>query len=344
MLKEKKRGLAGLLLAAAILMTGCGGTTGESGAAAGDNGKEVNAAGMESGDAQMTDVPKTEAQKEAEAADSGQDNAAKEESAGKGKVASAEDMVTPEDVVEEGMEPVYGESVKDGTYEVTVDSSSSMFQIESCELTAADGEMTAVMTMGGTGYLYLYPGTGEEAAAAGETEYIPFVEDESGKHTFAVPVEALDMGIDCAAFSKRKQMWYDRVLLFRADSLPMEAFEEGMFATVESLGLTDGEYTIGVELTGGSGRASVESPARLVVEDGQAWAYIIWSSSNYDYMKVDEVQYDMVNQEPGLQGGSAFKIPVAGFDYKIPVKANTTAMSTPHEIDYTLEFDSSSIE
>lgn len=259
------------------------------------------------------------------------------------RVATAEDMITPEEVVEEGMEPIYGDSIKDGSYDVMVDSSSSMFRIETCQLTVEDGKMSAVMTMSGTGYLYLYMGTGEEAAAAAETDYIPFVENEEGKHTFEVPVEALDAGIDCAAFSKKKEMWYDRVLCFRADSLPMDAIAEGTVTTVESLGLEDGEYTIEVTLEGGSGRASVDSPTQLIVENGQAYAVIVWSSSNYDYMKVDDVQYNTANQEIGLQGNSAFKIPVSGFDWKIAVKADTTAMSEPHEIDYTLYFDSTTI-
>ena len=260
------------------------------------------------------------------------------------KVASADDMVTPEEVVEEGMEPVYGDSIKDGVYEVTVDSSSSMFNIESCQLTVADGKMSAVMTMGGTGYLYLYMGTAEEAAAASEADYISFVENAEDKHTFEVPVEALDAGIDCAAFSKKKEMWYDRQLCFRADSLPMDAIAEGAVTTVESLGLADGEYTVEVTLEGGSGKASVSSPAQLTVENGQAYAVIIWSSPNYDYMKVDDVQYDLANEELGLQGNSAFKIPVSGFDWKMAVKADTIAMSEPHEIDYTLYFDSSTIQ
>ena len=260
------------------------------------------------------------------------------------KVASADDMVTPEEVVEEGMEPVYGDSIKDGVYEVTVDSSSSMFNIESCQLTVADGKMSAVMTMGGTGYLYLYMGTAEEAAAASEADYISFVENAEGKHTFEVPVEALDAGINCTAFSKKKEMWYDRQLCFRADSLPMDAIAEGAVTTVESLGLADGEYTVEVTLEGGSGKASVSSPAQLTVENGQAYAVIIWSSPNYDYMKVDDVQYDLANEELGLQGNSAFKIPVSGFDWKMAVKADTIAMSEPHEIDYTLYFDSSTIQ
>ena len=130
------------------------------------------------------------------------------------QVASKEEMAPVEDIVTDDMVPVYAESIKDGVYSIKVDSSSSMFSIEECELTVADGKMTAVMTMGGTGYLYLYMGTGEEAVAATEEDYIPFVENEEGAHTFEVPVEALDMGVDCAAFSKKKEKWYDRTLVF----------------------------------------------------------------------------------------------------------------------------------
>lgn len=256
------------------------------------------------------------------------------------KVASAEDTVEAVDVVEEGMEPVEASALVDGTYEVTVDSSSSMFKIVSCELTVADGQMSATMTMSGTGYLYLYLGTAEEAAAAAEADLISFEEDAEGAHTFTVPVAALDEGIDCAAFSKRKEQWYDRTLVFRADSLPDEAFAEGALATVESLGLEDGTYTVEVALSGGSGRASVTSPAQLVVKDGKATATVEWSSKNYDYMVVDGAEYLPVNDE----GNSTFEIPVASFDRALAVQADTTAMSTPHLIDYTLTFDSSTIE
>ncbi len=37
-----------------------------------------------------------------------------------------------------------------------------MFRITECELTVKDGSMSAVMTMGGTGYLKLYMGTGRK--------------------------------------------------------------------------------------------------------------------------------------------------------------------------------------
>ena len=42
-----------------------------------------------------------------------------------------------------------------------------MFKITSCTLTVKDGAMTAKMTMGGTGYLYVYGN--RKAAKAAET-------------------------------------------------------------------------------------------------------------------------------------------------------------------------------
>ncbi|MGN1135864.1 MAG: hypothetical protein ACI4SF_06555 [Oscillospiraceae bacterium] len=244
-----------------------------------------------------------------------------------------------ENVVEEGMTPIYGSSLKDGTYDVTVDSSSAMFNITRCTLSVSDGKMSAVMTMSGKGYLYVFIGSGDEAAAADESSFIPFVEDENGDHTFTVPVEALDSGISCAAFSKKKEIWYDRTLLFRADSLPIDSFEDGIIKSVVDLGLADGEYTVEVELSGGSGRASVQSPAKLTVENGDAFVDIVWSSSNYDYMVVNGEKILPISTE----NGSEFIIPVIGFDFNMPVSADTTAMSTPYEIEYTLKFTSESI-
>ena len=255
------------------------------------------------------------------------------------QVASSEEMAEVENVVEEGMTPVYATELKEGVYPVTVDSSSSMFHITSGELRVEGGAMTAVLTMSGTGYLKVFMGSGEEAVEAGEEDYIPYVENENGEHTFTVPVEALDKGIDCSAFSKRKEKWYDRVLVFRADSLPQEAFVNQTMATVESLSLEDGTYRVNVQLEGGSGKATVQSPATLKIEEGNAYGTIVWSSPNYDYMIVDGEKILPVNTE----GNATFEIPVAGFDTTLSVSADTTAMSTPHEIEYTLKFDSSTI-
>lgn len=255
------------------------------------------------------------------------------------QTASEKETATRREVVEEGMTPIYAGAVKDGVYEISVDSSSSMFKITSCRLTVENGAMRAKMTMGGTGYLKLYMGIGEEAVKASEQEYIPYVEHEDGTHSFEVPVEALDMGIACSAFSKNKEKWYDRELVFRSDSLPAEAFTESVMVTAESLKLEDGIYTAKVTLGGGSGKASVKSPTTLWVEDGRVMASIVWGSANYDYMKVDGEKYELINTE----GNSTFEIPVAGFDRRLPVIADTIAMSQPHEIAYTLTFDSATL-
>lgn len=253
-------------------------------------------------------------------------------------VAGENETVPDELVIPEDMTPVTGSQIKDGTYDITVDSSSSMFKITSCSLTVENGEMTAVMTMSGQGYLYVFMGKGEDASD--ESKFIPFVENENGEHTFTVPVEALDKGIDCSAFSKKKEQWYDRTLLFNASSLPADAFKDGEITSVESLGLADGKYTIDVALEGGSGKATVQSPAEMIVENGSASAVIIWNSPNYDYMIVDSNKFEF----SGDGENATFTIPVIGFDYKMPVTADTTAMSTPHEIEYTLFFDSSTIK
>ena len=85
--------------------------------------------------------------------------------------------------------------------------------------------------------------------------------------------------------------------------------------TAEELNLKDGEYTAEVTMEGGSGRATIDSPTDISVKDGKVTAEIKWSSSHYDYMLVD---------------------PLA-------VTADTVAMSTPHEIEYTLTFASDTV-
>ena len=124
---------------------------------------------------------------------------------------------------EEILTPIYAAQLKEGSYLITVDSSSSMFRVIKCELIVANGAMNAVMTMSGDGYGMVYMGTGEEASMDTEENYVLFVLDEVGAKTFTVPVEALDMELDCAAWSIRKEKWYDRVLIFQSDELPADA-------------------------------------------------------------------------------------------------------------------------
>ena len=262
------------------------------------------------------------------------------DAASSGEVASASEMIQPEAVTEGWMVPVTAEELKDGEYEIDVRSSSSMFQITSCTLTVRDGSMSAEMSMGGTGYLYVYPGTAEEAAKAEEEDYISPVEAEDGTHVFHIPVEALDAEVECAAFSKRKEKWYERELCFVAESLPEDAFLEKRSGTADAIDLEDGNYTAAISQEGGSGKASVASPAKIRVLDGSVVARIEWSSPNYDYMIVNGDKYLPVNTD----GDSVFEIPVAAFDRPLKVLADTTAMSKPYEIEYTIALDSATIE
>ena len=78
----------------------------------------------------------------------------------------------------------------------------------------------------------------------------------------------------------------------------------------------------------------MDSPAKVVIKDGKITATVVWSSPNYDYMLVDGTKY--LNENKG--GNSTFTIPVSCFDCDIAVVGDTVAMSTPHEIEYTLNF------
>ena len=134
---------------------------------------------------------------------------------------------------------------------------------------------------------------------------------------------------------KKKITW-----LFAAAFTGIVAFSGVCQADGMSVDKEDGEYSIQVDLEGGSGKASVTSPTILTVEDGKAYAQIQWSSSNYDYMIVDGEKYLPTNEE-GMN--SVFEIPVLSMDEALPVIADTTAMGAPHEIDYNLTFYSDSI-
>ena len=253
--------------------------------------------------------------------------------------AAADPMAISEEVVEEGMVPIGAENLVDGVYPVEMKSSSAMFKADHCELSVKDGRMEVTLYMTSGSYSFMFCGSAADAAGSDESARIPLAEG-SEFNTFTLPLENLDEGADFSAFSKKKELWYDRTLLFRSDSLPIEAFAEGFLKTAESLGLSDGEYTAEVRLSGGTGKATVSSPARITVANGVCTAEIIWSSSKYDYVKIGEEQFFPVNTE----GNSTFLLPVAFFDRGIAILADTTAMSQAHEIAYSLRFDSETIQ
>ena len=255
---------------------------------------------------------------------------------GQGNVAGAEEMVAPEEVGKEGVPAIPAGDVPKGEYEVEAESSSSMFRITEATLFADDNRLKVQLVMGGKGYLYVFPGSAEAAAAAAEGEYIPYEENEDGDHTFTVPVPALNEPFALAAYSKKKEKWYDRQIVVYAP------------AVIENKGLkpagidaADGTYELEVSLDGGSGKAAATSPATIEIRDKKATLYLEWSSPNYDYMYVNGRQYLPTRPEGA---NSVFEIPVYAFDEWTDVLADTTAMSRPHEIRYRLLLKTSTMK
>ena len=103
--------------------------------------------------------------------------------------------------------------------------------------------------------------------------------------------------------------------------------------------MTDGVYSVAITMTGGTGRAYINSPVELTVSGGSMTAKVEWSSPNYDLMIVDGKDFFPVNES----GNSVFEIPVYTLDEPLSVQAETVAMSEPHLIDYVITFDKASL-
>ena len=252
------------------------------------------------------------------------------------RVADESEMTDVEDIVPEGMTPVTPDMLNDGVYDdIQVESSSAMFKIVGCTLTVKEGQMTALLRMKSEAYTFMYPGTAQEAAQA-PYEDLQMLQELDDGYAFILPVDALDAGYTCAAFSARKQAWYPRTLLFRADSLPLEAWST--LTTAETLGLEDGDYTVDVALSG-AGKATLASPAALHVAGGECTADIVFSTSKIDYVLVDGQKLEPTATE----GGAAFTVPVKAFGVGLAIVADSTAISPAVEVPYTMTFDAASI-
>ena len=249
--------------------------------------------------------------------------------------------------------------IDDGTYVASFTTDNPKFHVNDAYqdrgiLTVKDGRMTIHVSLQSKKIVNLYPGLADDAAkddsgllepTTDKVTYSDGYEDEV--YGFDIPVPSLDEEFDLALIGT-KGKWYDHKVTV-SDPVPgddiMEVIgangtDSGDASTVSSLSLSDGEHTAEVKLTGGTGRAAVDSPAVIRVNGDDCIAVITWSSPHYDYMIVDGERYEPVNTD----GNSVFEIPVPYFDKPVNVIADTTAMSEPHEIEYTLTFDSASVK
>lgn len=238
---------------------------------------------------------------------------------------------------QQNQEPEYVCPLEDGVYLAEFDTDSSMFHVNEAKdgkgnLTVADGKMTIHVSLVSKNIVNLYLGSAEKAQTdeaawlQHTTDTVTYSDGLSDEvFGFDVPVPYLDEEFDLAILGA-KGKWYDhKVSVSNAQKQEAEAQV-----------LEDGEYQAEVVLGGGSGKATVESPAKITVADGKASATITWSSKNYDYMIVDGEKY---LNEAAEGEKSQFTIPVAAFGVELPVTGDTVAMGNPHEIEYTLFFE-----
>ena len=227
-------------------------------------------------------------------------------------------------------------ALPDGVYTADFDTDSGMFHAnEACDgkgtLTVENGTMTFHVSLASKKIVNLYVGMAADADANKADWLLPTTDtvtysDGTSEEVYGydIPVAAVDEDFQLALLGT-KGKWYDHTVSVRNAEPKVEAAAETP---------ADGEYNVTVVLEGGSGRATVDSPAALTVADGKMTATIVWSSPNYDYMIVDGEKYLPTNTE----GNSTFVIPVAALGTPLSVTADTVAMSTPHEIEYTLTF------
>lgn len=233
----------------------------------------------------------------------------------------------------------------DGVYTAEFSTDSSMFHVsEACDgkgtLTVKDGVMTIHISLGSKKILNLYPGLVEDAAKDGAvlleptTDTVTYSDGMTEEvYGFDVPVPVIGEEFDLALIGT-KGKWYDHKVKV-SDPVAEGAADTFDLSTVE-----DGSYTIELTMEGGSGRASIQSPAQLAIADGAATATLEWSSPNYDYMLVNGEKYLPVNTE----GNSVFEVPVEALDVPLTMIGDTVAMSTPHEVEYTVTFHSETLE
>ena len=269
-------------------------------------------------------------------------------------VAAQESTVTPTESTE-ATETVSTETAQDeaqlpdGVYTAEFSTDSSMFHVsEACDgkgtLTVKDGVMTIHISLGSKKILNLYPGLAEDAAKDGAvlleptTDTVTYSDGMTEEvYGFDVPVPVIGEEFDLALIGT-KGKWYDHKV--KVSDPVAEDSREAANGFFDMSALADGSYTIELTMEGGSGRASIQSPTQITVADGAATAILEWSSPNYDYMLVNGEKYLPVNTE----GNSVFEVPVEALDVPLTMIGDTVAMSTPHEVEYTVTFHSETLE
>lgn len=273
--------------------------------------------------------------------------------------------------------PTGTEKLSNGTYKVKTETKNDMFKIApdadgnkwSILKISADG-MQATITLTGTGYDYLYPGTAEQAEKASKSSYIKYFVSND-KYSYTIPVSALDKELPFASHSIKKNLWYDRTIIFYSSGaikvkddttvVPIspgtsnkndetngkkatskqtskvskswkDESGKGTAAVDNSTKLKDGTYTpAGFSWSGGTGRLAYIRCNKVIVKNGQSFGVIEFGSTKYDQLKANGRIY--ANSNSG--GLATFVIPVK-LNANNTIIGRTTAMSQTHWIQYSI--------
>lgn len=105
----------------------------------------------------------------------------------------------------------------------------------------------------------------------------------------------------------------------------------GAAALAEGASLPDGAYVPdGFRFSGGSGKVTITCP-EVQISGGEITATLVFSSPNYPKLAVDGVEYPATHEGDT----SIFQIPAA-LNADMTVVGTTTAMSQPHDVEYTI--------
>lgn len=242
----------------------------------------------------------------------------------------------------------------DGIYSTTAETGASMFKVVGVKLTVKNGKMSAVITLSGEGYDYLYMGTATDAAThtgnwikySGSAAYTLDGETKTGR-TYEIPVSALDTPLTIASHSERQKKWYDRTVTISSKNLKKtgDIPAEGTPA--------DGIYSTSA-VTGAAMFKVVGT--KLTVKNGKMTALITLSGIGYDYLYMgtgaDAAKHtDQWIKYKGtatytLDGetktGRTYEIPVAALDKPITVASHSESHKKWY--DRTITFSSKDLK
>ena len=231
-----------------------------------------------------------------------------------------------------------GGEISDGTYNTTGETGASMFKVVKAVLDASGGKYKVTLTLSGTGYDYLCPGTGADAEA-NQSKWAPAkvvnctINGETKDwYTYTFEVEDPTKPIPVASHSKKNNQWYDRTVTLDTANLKRTA--------------KDGSYQVTTECDAAMFRII---DAKLKIVNGQIVADITLSGQGYDYLYPGtgaqaDAETDKANWAPfrvNENGKYVYTIPISALDEFIPIGSHSSAKN--QWFDRSVKFLSNSL-